>query len=142
MMNMTKIFALVLCMVMAISLCACAGNGDTQGTTTAATTGANTEATTEATTEAVEKPSYKVTVVDEGGNPISNVVVQVCSDTGCNPGKTDENGVATIIVSEYLDSYHANVTAMPEGYEYATGETEYYFENGATELTITLKAVA
>ena len=40
------------------------------------------------------------------------------------------------------DWHRENVTAMPEGYEYATGETEYYFENGATELTITLKAVA
>lgn len=141
-MNITKILALVLCLVLTMSLCACGGQGDTQTTTTAATTEATTEATMEATTEAVEKPSYKITVVAEDGTPFAGIVVQLCNDEGCNPAVTDENGTATVTVSEYRDDYHANVTNLPEGYEYASGETEYYFESGATELTITLKAVA
>ena len=31
---------------------------------------------------------------------------------------------------------------VPAGYEYTTEETEFYFADGAYELTITLKAVA
>ncbi len=137
---MKKILALALCLVLVLALAACGGTETPE--TTPATTEATEITTTEATTEAVEKPSYKITVVAEDGTPFANLVVQLCNDEGCNPAVTDENGVATVPVSEYRDDYHANVTNLPEGCEYAGEATEFYFENGATEVTITLKAVA
>ena len=138
---MKKILALALCLVMVLALAAC---GETQNPeiTTGTTAAPTVEATTEATTEAVEKPSYKITVVAEDGTPFVGLVVQLCNDEGCNPAVTDANGTATVTVMEYRDDYHCNVTNLPEGYEYAGEATEFYFENGATEVTITLKAVA
>lgn len=138
---MNKIIAMILCLVLAVSLVACGGQSNTQ-TTTQATTEATTEATTQATTEAIEMVNYKITVVAEDGTPFAGIVVQLCNDGGCRPQVTDENGTATVPVEEYRDDYHANVTQLPEGYEYASGEVDHYFESGSTELTIVLKAVA
>lgn len=135
--NLKNILALALVVVMALSLCACgetAGNGNES---TAATTTASTQQTTEAT-EDDGKITYTVTVVDEGGNPVSGAMVQLCDDKGCNPKITDENGVATYDLVE--SEYHAIFSQTPEGY--AEDTTEYYFEDGSYELTITLKAVA
>ena len=42
---------------------------------------------------------------------------------------------------EANEKYHVNLTVMPDGYEYASGETEYYFDETNT-CTIVLKAVA
>ncbi len=137
---MKKFIALALCLVMVLALAAC-GNTDAPETTPS-TTEATNAPTTEATTEAVEKPSYKITVVAEDGTPFAGLVVQLCNDEGCNPAVTDANGTATVTVMEYRDDYHCNVTNLPEGYEYAGEATEFYFENGATEVTITLKAIA
>ena len=39
------------------------------------------------------------------------------------------------------ENYHVNLTVMPEGYEYASGETEYPFDS-ENVCTIVLKAVA
>ena len=51
---------------------------------------------------------------------------------------TNAEGVATFRVVE--DDYKVSFMTMPEGYE-AEAE-EFYFEDGAYELTITLKAMA
>lgn len=137
---MKRFFALALCLMLVLGLAACGGNETPD--TTPSTTEATNAPSTEATTEAVEKPSYKITVVAEDGSPFAGLVVQLCNDQGCNPAVTDANGTATVFVTEYRDDYHANVTNLPEGYEYAGEATEFYFENGATEVTITLKAIA
>lgn len=137
---MKKILALALCLMLVLALAACGGTETPE--TTPSTTESTQAPTTEATTEAVEMPSYKITVVAEDGTPFAGLVVQLCNDEGCNPAVTDANGTATVTVMEYRDDYHCNVTNLPEGYEYAGEATEFYFENGATEVTITLKAVA
>ena len=87
------------------------------------------------------KVQYKVTVVDEDGNPIVGVYVQVCTDETClMPVKTDEAGVATFAPAPEGE-YHANfLSGVPEGYE-ADAE-EFYFAAGKTELTIVLKAIS
>ena len=136
---MKRILALALCLMLVLALAACGGN-EAPETTPGTTEATNAPTTTEATTEAVEKPSYKITVVAEDGTPFAGLVVQLCNDQGCNPAVTDANGTATVTVTEYRDDYHANVTNLPEGYAYAGEATEFYFENGATEVTITLKA--
>ena len=73
--------------------------------------------------------------------PFSNLMVQLCNDSGCNPCLTEEDGTATYVVAEYRDDYHANVTVLPEGYEYASGEENHYFEENSTELTIVLRSL-
>lgn len=142
-MKITRILTLILCLILAMSLVACGGDGkkDTAPETTEATQPQQTEQT-EPSEEQNDAVIYKITVVDESGAPFAGIVVQLCNDTGCNPAVTDENGTATYYMAEYRDDYHANVTVLPEGYDYASGEVEHYFEDGATELTITLKAIA
>ena len=78
-------------------------------------------------------------MVDEEGNPIAGAMVQMCLDT-CLPGITNENGVAEFAVPEA--DYKVSFLALPEGYDYTTGEQEFYFDAGSYEMTITLKAVA
>lgn len=141
-MNMMKRFtAVVLMLCLALSLSACGGSGDSNvETTEAPETAAPTEATvaveeTEAPVE--ETDSYKVTVVDEAGNPIAGAMVQLCMDT-CFPSVTNESGVAEFALDEA--DYKVSFLAMPAGYTYSTEEQEFYFEDGSKELTITLKA--
>lgn len=132
--NIKNILALILVLCMSLSLVACGGNQEQPEQTTAAPV-----ETTEAT-EAIDdgKAEYKVTVVDEGGNPVANAMVQICKDS-CLPGMTNAEGVATFNVAQE-DGYKVSFMTMPAGYE-AEAE-EFYFEAGATEITITLKAVA
>lgn len=132
------VIALLLCML--LSLCACGSNETAAETTEAAPVVETTEAPVE--TEPELNPGmviYSVTVVDEGGNPVAGAMVQLCKDS-CVPGVTDASGVATFTLA--ADDYKASMLTMPEGYEYAGEEDTFYFENGSTELTITLKAVA
>ncbi len=83
------------------------------------------------------KVKYTIKVVDEAGNAIAGAMVQLCSES-CIPGKTNESGVAEFNVDE--DEYKASFISLPNGYAYTTQETDFYFEKGKTELTITLKA--
>ena len=139
-MNANKLLALMLALCLALSLCAC-GSENTETTTEAPTTEATTAATE--TAAVVEEDdgtvTYTISVVDEGGNPISGAMVQLCLES-CMPGVTNENGVAEFKTTEA--DYHVTLMTMPEGYDYTTEETEFYFEDGSYELTITLKAVA
>lgn len=134
------LLALVLAMGMVMCLIAC--GGEETKTTEAATTQA-TEQPTEATQEETQpteaaNPTYTVTVVDEGGNPVVGAMVQLC-DEACYPGVTDDNGVATFSLVEA--NYKVSFLKVPEGYEQGE-ETEFYFDEGAFEMTVILKAVA
>ena len=135
---MKKLIALILCLVLAMSLVACGGESKKTDAPETEPTQPETQEQTTPSAAAI----YKITVVDEAGNPFAGIVVQLCNDTGCNPCVTDENGTATYYLPEYRDDYHANVTVLPEGYEYASGEENHYFEGDSSELTIVLKAVA
>lgn len=132
--NLKKVLAVVLAFAMLLCFCACGGNGGDNTTTTSTTESQPTENDT-----AVENKGFKVTVVDEGGNAVSGVMVQLCKDA-CVPAKTDDNGVATFTI-EVTDGYKLSVMSCPDGYEY-TGEAEIYLEDGATEYTLEIKAVA
>ena len=142
-MNMKKLslLALVLCLV--LSLCACGGS-EAPATEAPATQAPATEApATEAPEAEPAIPEgmvqYTITVVDEGGNPIAGAMVQMCKDS-CIPGMTDGSGVATFTMAE--DDYKVSFLTMPAGFELVDETSEFYFESGSTEMTITLKAVA
>lgn len=132
--NLKKALAVLLALGMLFCFCACGGNDDGKTTTTTTTENQQTE-----NENPVENKGFKVTVVDEEGNAVSGVMVQLCKDA-CVPAKTDDNGVATFTI-EVTDGYKLSVMSCPEGYEY-TGEAEVYLEDGATEYTLTVKAVA
>ena len=140
---MKKLIALLLALVLTLSLCACGGSG--QGENPADDTAGNTENLQESTQESTEASipegmaQYKVKVVDDAGNPVVGVMIQVCTDETCLiPVKTDDTGVATFPVAQ-IGEYHANfLPGIPEGY---TADAEvFYFAAGETELTIQLKA--
>lgn len=132
-----RLLAAVVALCLAVGLCACAGGGENT-TTQANTTQTSTAETTQETTEAA-LGGYRVTVVDEGGNPIAGAMVQLCLDA-CYPAATDDSGVAKFAVEEA--DYKVSLLALPEGYTYTTDAQEFYFAEGSLELTITLKAIA
>lgn len=140
--RMKNIFVLLLALCMVLSLCACGASDNSDATDASETVPAVTAAQTEASEE-TEAPAadgtagYKVTVVDEEGNPIAGAMVQICMDT-CYPGVTDASGVATFDVEEA--DYKVSFLSLPSGYTYSTEEQEFYFEDGSTEITLTLKA--
>lgn len=134
--SLKNIVALLLVLCMALSLCACGEPADDGVESTADTTASDSQQTEEVTDDG--KAEYTVTVVDEGGNPVANAMVQICKDT-CLPGVTNENGVAVFSVVEE-EGYKVSFMTMPEGY--TADAEEFYFESGSTEMTITLKAVA
>ena len=138
---MKKILAMILCLILALSLVACGENETKETAPETEVVTLPTEEETTAPTENTPATIYKVTVEDENGNPFPNLMVQLCNDSGCNPCLTEEDGTATYVVPEYRDDYHANVTVLPEGYEYASGEENHYFEENSTELTIVLRSL-
>lgn len=138
--NMKKLFALILALCMVLCLGACGGeNGGetTEGKET--TTAPETSEATEETTAPVEdgKTLYTVTVVDQDGNPVAGAMVQLCLDACC-PGITDENGVAEYSLE--AGDYKVSFLSLPAGYTYSTEEQDFHFEDGSTEITLTLKA--
>lgn len=153
MINVKRLLTLVLALAVVMCVCACGGTSEDEGTsetTTTPTTQATekteptdapteSEGTSEPTEEEVAEPSYTVTVVDEAGNPIAGVMLQMCLDT-CVPGKTDENGVAEFFLDEA--EYKVSLLNMPEGYDYSTEEQEWYFAEGENALTVVLKSAA
>ena len=136
---------LMLCMV--VTLCAC-GNAAKEETPDEPTAAPETVATEAAETEVVEETAaaddgmteYTITVVDDAGNPVVGAMVQMCKDS-CLPGPaTDAEGKTHFSLVE--DDYKVSFIVVPAGYTYMDDATEFYFEDGATELTITLKADA
>ena len=149
-MNLNRILAIVLVLCALLSLCAC---GDTN-TPVEETPNAsvNTPVEDEKTpenepednTSEEEAPVgvvYTVTVTDEGGNPISGAMIQLCQGEMCLlPAATNAEGVVTFTVEEEA-AYEAKFLALPAGFDYTTEEQVFHF-NGATELSIVLKAIA
>ncbi len=86
---------------------------------------------------------YTVTVTDEEGNPVVGASLQICDENNCLPSMTpsDENGVIVFHVEEA--EYKVSFLALPEGYAYVDeAVTDFYFESGAKEITVVIKAVA
>lgn len=136
-MKLRNIVVMLLALVMVFVLCACGEVEDVPTTTAAPTVTAPTEGTTEPTDDG--KVTYTVKVVDEGGNAVAGAIIQLCDDNGCKPGTmTGADGLTTWRLNE--GTYKASFVVMPTGY--TSEQTEYYFADGAYELTITLKAVA
>ena len=144
---MKKLLALVLALCMVFALCACgAGNDnkeDEKNNNTVNNEVNNNDADDESKDESDEdegvqnQAGFQVKIVDEGGNPIKGVMVQICKDS-CVPAMSDDNGIASFNV-QIEDGHKLSIMSKPDGYEY-DGEAEVYLEAGATEYTLTLRA--
>lgn len=144
-MKMKSILLVMLAMCLMVCLCACGGNPDEGSTQTTTTTNAPTVTTTTkvatmaTTTVAEDKFTYTVKVVDEAGNAISGVPVQLCL-VSCLPTMTNAEGVATWNNMDEADYKASFWQPLPAGY--ASDAEEFYFEDGSYEMTIVLKTVA
>lgn len=152
-MNLKKLFAALLALCMILCLCACGDADDKTPDENNPPQSDNTQKDPEPSNEGSkddepenEEPEvkgivYTITVTDEGGNPVSGAMLQMCQGEICLlPASTDENGVVTFTVTED-GAYEAKFLSLPAGYEYVDDVQVFPF-NGATELTIVLKAVA
>ena len=132
-MRMLKLLSVCLLAVCLLAtLCACGGEPSNPADGSTTTTTSNTTTTT--TTKADDKETYTVTVLDAAGAPVVGAMVQLCKDI-CFPTVTDANGVATWSMEE--DEYKVSFAMTPDGF---VVEESYYFEDDATEMTITLQA--
>lgn len=75
---------------------------------------------------------YTIKVTDQKGDPIAGAVVNICTDTTCQPQTTDENGC--IFYSGEMTDYHLEVIKVPEGYE--AGENSDLYTGEETELIL------
>ncbi len=134
------------CMLLAVLLLACScdftpvtdNSGESSSEessekeTSSETEASNDTEETDSTAPENTKVTYKVTVVDNEGNALAGVFVQLCVGDICKlPSPTDAEGVA---IFEF-DEAEYTVKATLEGY---TGEEYYSFPEGSGELTITL----
>lgn len=137
--NLKKLAAILLVLCMAFALCACSGNDAEPNDNDTVTTTTTEEKVTTTTAPEDESASFKVKVVDQDGNPVAGVMVQVCSEA-CFPCVTDANGVATFN-TEITDEHYLSVPSCPAGYTY-TGEEKVYLEEDMTEYTVEIEKEA
>lgn len=129
---MKKFLALIMALAMVFCLCAC--GGDENGPTGNEALNTQQQNDTETSSEEETTPKFEVTVVDQNGDVVSGIWVQLCNES-CLPKVTDENGVATFD-AEITDGYKLSVMTCPEGYETEYVGTNYiYLEEGITEYT-------
>ena len=127
---MKKIIAFILSLCIVFCFCAC---GSDVGEDTNKTSKPQ-ESQNDVVSKEEEIAKFVVTVVDQNGDPVPNVMVQLCKDV-CFPSKADENGVATFNY-EITDGYKLSLSICPEGYETEYVGTNYiYLEEGITEYT-------
>ncbi len=78
---------------------------------------------------------YEVLVTDGAGKPVRGAMVQLCSDTECIMGTTDEKGIASF--NKEAGRYTVHVLKAPEGF--AADDTEYPAPAAPGRVTIVLK---
>ncbi len=107
---------------------------------TKSNTGTNTNTTTQVTETTEAQPTaggeYNILVVDENDNPVPGVIVQFCTDSMCNLGKTKEDGIA-VFAAETPGAYTIHIQGVPDGF--AEDETEYVTEESYGQLKLVLK---
>lgn len=137
---MKRIITIFLVLSTLLCLCACGEETDTsvtESSTAVVSQAVSTEESkAESKEESVATASFKVKVVDEEGNVISGVMVQLCKDT-CMPAMSNSEGIATFN-AEITEGHKLSVLSCPNGYVYE-GEAEVYLDSGITEYTVTLK---
>ena len=76
--------------------------------------------------------AYVISVVDQAGEGVPDVTVNICTDEACRIETTDETG--KIAFTDAVQDYHLQVLKVPEGYSFDAAKEMYTGE--ATEFTI------
>jgi len=77
---------------------------------------------------------YNIYIIDENGEPVDGVMVNVCTDTNCTPGIA-QGGYYGFDGEQY--PYVIHVLKVPEGYSFDTA-TEFVMNAEGDSLTITV----
>ena len=140
-MKLTKrLLAAILALLVVFSLCACGADTETNDKTDKIESSTTQSSSENESSEEEKAAAFEVKVVDDMGNPVEGVMLQICKDS-CIPAKTDANGVATFNIEIDEDGYKLSVLSCPTGYEYR-GEAEVYLDEGSTEYTVELNEAA
>jgi hypothetical protein len=83
----------------------------------------------------VVKEDYVILVVDQDGNPIEGVSVQMCADACVKPLTTGTDGKVTY--NAVPDSYKAQLNDLPDGYTVDDFTAKYQFVDGMTTIVLT-----
>lgn len=81
--------------------------------------------------------AYTLRCVDQNGNPVSGVMMQVCDDETCQVLMTDGNGVCTFTAAPYAWEIH--ILRAPDGYTVDSTEVVHAPAAGG-EIVFTLTA--
>ncbi len=96
----------------------------------------STDAIAGMTDEIAGVSSYTIKCVDQNGDPVTGVIINVCTDESCTPSPVDENGVLAFDAASY--AYVLHVLTIPEGYEFdTTQEIIAPVEGGEVTFVIT-----
>ena len=102
--NMKRLIAVMLMLTLVLCCVACAqpqNNPSTSAPKTEPSSEPTSSATQPTTTNptTAPTPSHTVKVVDEEGNPVAGIAVQLCDDGSCyNPQITNEEGIAAFFM--------------------------------------------
>ena len=88
-------------------------------------------------TKKAEEAPYVIKVVDQDGNPVAGVKVQMCDDSGLCliPTATNDEGIATYKYQE--GNFHVLLNTLVDGYTVDDMSTYYYFEGREVTIEIT-----
>ncbi len=137
-----RLFAVALVLTMIVAFAGCAGTQPTDPTTTGSKpTGEVTPASSSQTEPEGPAVTYRVKVQDPDGNPIEGVMVQLCLES-CFMSRTNAEGYAefTEDLAPVAEGYKVNIFSA-SGYQYDKAIL-FYFDEGKTEMVITLEPVA
>ena len=85
------------------------------------------------------EPTYIATVVDQDGNPVAGVAVQLCDDNMCYLYQlTDENGVVNFF--QKIESGAKVMILTADGYTFSSDYVKYAEGENTVTLTITRNA--
>lgn len=138
--NMKRLIAVMMVLTLALCFVACT-EPQTPGTSTTqkpADSQNNTSSSTVPTSSTKQEdpdPTFIVTVVDQDGNPVANVAVQLCDESMCYMYQmTGEDGVVHFF--ETIESGAKVKILAAEGYTYSEDYT--VFPEGQNTLTLTI----
>lgn len=87
------------------------------------------------TKSVVDEDYFTILVVDQDGNPISGVSVQMCAEYCKMPITTGADGKASYAYEE--GDFHAQLSELPEGYTVDDISAYYDFVDGLATITLT-----
>lgn len=80
--------------------------------------------------------TYTIHCVDQDGNPVQGVLLQICDDSTCQVVTTDTNGAYTLMAKPY--AWEVHILKVPEGYTADTSNVSIMPIAGGT-ATFTLE---